>query len=68
MITRITSAMKWYDLLVPDMALNTARDKDLHAARRRQWNRGFTSKGAYGPGFHASSLSKSRPINSVSSS
>ncbi|RYP50369.1 hypothetical protein DL769_010958 [Monosporascus sp. CRB-8-3] len=40
---------EWYDLLVPDLALNTARDKTLHAGRRRQWNRGFTSKPLY---FH----------------
>ncbi|KAI1095731.1 cytochrome P450 [Rostrohypoxylon terebratum] len=35
---------EWYDLLLPDLALNTARDKTLHAGRRRQWNGGFTSK------------------------
>ncbi|KAI1442274.1 cytochrome P450 [Annulohypoxylon stygium] len=35
---------EWYDLLLPDLALNTARDKILHAGRRRQWNSGFTSK------------------------
>ncbi|KAI1436364.1 cytochrome P450 [Xylaria sp. CBS 124048] len=40
---------EWYDLLIPDIALNTARDKTIHGARRRQWNRGFTSQAL---GFH----------------
>ncbi|PWY96633.1 benzoate 4-monooxygenase cytochrome P450 [Aspergillus sclerotioniger CBS 115572] len=35
---------EWYDLLHPKLSLVTSRDKSTHAARRRQWNRGFTSK------------------------
>ncbi|KAJ5716177.1 hypothetical protein N7493_008088 [Penicillium malachiteum] len=34
---------EWYDLLNPNQSLVTARMKKLHGARRRQWNRGFTS-------------------------
>ena len=34
----------WYDVLKPLIALNTTRDRDLHARRRRIWNRGFNSK------------------------
>ncbi|KAB8269091.1 benzoate 4-monooxygenase cytochrome P450 [Aspergillus minisclerotigenes] len=33
---------EWYDLLYPKLALVNARDKNTHAARRRQWNRGFS--------------------------
>ncbi|PWY84975.1 cytochrome P450 [Aspergillus heteromorphus CBS 117.55] len=35
---------EWYDLLHPRQSLVTTRDKAIHAARRRQWNRGFTAK------------------------
>lgn len=35
----------WYDLLNPKQSLVTARVKEVHGARRRQWNRGFTSQG-----------------------
>ncbi|KUI68202.1 Tryprostatin B 6-hydroxylase [Cytospora mali] len=35
---------EWYDILHPNMALVTTRDKATHAARRRQWNRGFSSR------------------------
>ncbi|PYI25535.1 cytochrome P450 [Aspergillus indologenus CBS 114.80] len=35
---------EWYDLLHPQMALVTARDKGTHANRRRQWNQGFSAK------------------------
>ena len=35
----------WYDVLKPLIALNTTRDKDLHARTRRIWNRGFSKKG-----------------------
>ncbi|KAJ5720411.1 uncharacterized protein N7483_008345 [Penicillium malachiteum] len=35
---------EWYDLLSPNQSLVTARTKRLHGARRRQWNRGFTSQ------------------------
>ncbi|PWY82104.1 benzoate 4-monooxygenase cytochrome P450 [Aspergillus heteromorphus CBS 117.55] len=35
---------EWYDLLHPGLALVTTRDKKIHAARRRQWNRGFSSQ------------------------
>ncbi|KAJ5090124.1 hypothetical protein N7532_008808 [Penicillium argentinense] len=34
----------WYDLLHPKQSLVTARKKEVHAGRRRQWNRGFTSQ------------------------
>lgn len=34
----------WYDILIPNLALVTARDRGTHAARRRQWNRAFSSK------------------------
>ncbi|KAI2794603.1 hypothetical protein POX_a01202 [Penicillium oxalicum] len=33
---------EWYDLLQPKQSLVTARDKEAHGLRRRQWNRGFT--------------------------
>ncbi|KAI0838421.1 cytochrome P450 [Hypoxylon sp. FL0890] len=35
---------EWYDLLHPFLSLVSARNKDVHAARRREWVRGFTSK------------------------
>ncbi|CAJ2507920.1 Uu.00g091060.m01.CDS01 [Anthostomella pinea] len=35
---------EWYDVLHPNVALSTTRDKATHAVRRRQWNRGFSSK------------------------
>ncbi|KAI1662063.1 cytochrome P450 [Daldinia decipiens] len=34
----------WYDLLIPNLALVTARDRGTHAVRRRQWNRAFSTK------------------------
>lgn len=34
----------WYDFLLPEIALNTTRSKRDHDARRRIWDRGFTSK------------------------
>ncbi|KAM4059087.1 cytochrome p450 [Hirsutella rhossiliensis] len=34
----------WYDLIHPSLGLVTVRDKSVHAARRREWNRGFTAK------------------------
>lgn len=34
----------WYDILHPNRALVTARVKSSHQTRRRQWNRGFSSK------------------------
>ncbi|KAI5862504.1 cytochrome P450 [Durotheca rogersii] len=34
----------WYDILVPNLALVTARDRETHAVRRRQWNRAFSTK------------------------
>ncbi|KAK5993999.1 Cytochrome P450 monooxygenase FCK2 [Cladobotryum mycophilum] len=34
----------WYDLLKPNLALVSARDRDIHAVRRRQWNRAFSTK------------------------
>ncbi|ORY67019.1 cytochrome P450 [Pseudomassariella vexata] len=36
---------EWYDILHPEMALVTARSKEIHAARRREWKRGFTPTG-----------------------
>ncbi|EHK18385.1 uncharacterized protein TRIVIDRAFT_47618 [Trichoderma virens Gv29-8] len=35
---------EWYDILHPGQALVTARNKSVHAARRREWNSGFTTK------------------------
>ncbi|OLN85286.1 Tryprostatin B 6-hydroxylase 2 [Colletotrichum chlorophyti] len=34
---------EWYDILHPDRALVTTRAKPIHAARRREWNRGFSA-------------------------
>lgn len=36
---------EWYDIIHPSMSLVTTRYKPLHAARRREWNSGFTTKG-----------------------
>ncbi|KAI1389100.1 cytochrome P450 [Hypoxylon trugodes] len=35
---------EWYDLLYPFRALVSSRDKSIHASRRREWVRGFTTK------------------------
>ncbi|KAF6811049.1 cytochrome p450 [Colletotrichum sojae] len=35
---------EWYDILHPDRALVTTRVKPIHAARRREWNRGFSAQ------------------------
>ncbi|KAM0521116.1 hypothetical protein ACHAPE_002589 [Trichoderma viride] len=35
---------EWYDIIHPSMSLVTTRYKPLHAARRREWNSGFTTK------------------------
>lgn len=35
----------WYDFLLPEVAVNTTRDKEKHDQRRRIWDRGFTTKG-----------------------
>ncbi|KAJ3943433.1 uncharacterized protein N0V96_006358 [Colletotrichum fioriniae] len=35
---------EWYDILHPDRALVTTRIKPIHAARRREWNRGFSAQ------------------------
>lgn len=35
----------WYDILHPDVLVNTTRDKQLHDSRRRIWDHGFTTKG-----------------------
>ncbi|PQE17502.1 cytochrome P450 protein [Rutstroemia sp. NJR-2017a BBW] len=32
----------WYDIIYPTQALVTTRDKSIHGARRRHWNRGFS--------------------------
>ena len=34
----------WYDLLLPDVAVNTTRSKLEHDKRRRIWDHGFTTK------------------------
>ena len=36
---------EWYDLIYPDLALVTARDKATHRLRRAEWKRGFSVKG-----------------------
>lgn len=38
---------EWYDILHPGQALVTARNKSVHAIRRREWNAGFTTKGQF---------------------
>ncbi|KAK2745695.1 hypothetical protein FQN57_003592 [Myotisia sp. PD_48] len=35
---------EWYDILHPNMALVTSRDKLRHRTRRSQWNKGFSAK------------------------
>ena len=35
----------WYDIMLPRIALNTARDKSVHDKRRRIWDHGFSAKG-----------------------
>ena len=35
----------WYDFLLPEVAVNTTRDKPAHDQRRRIWDHGFTKKG-----------------------
>lgn len=34
----------WYDLLLPELAVNTTRSRPEHDKRRRIWDRGFTTK------------------------
>ncbi|CRG88390.1 hypothetical protein PISL3812_05420 [Talaromyces islandicus] len=34
----------WYDFLLPEVVVNTTRDKKLHDQRRRIWDKGFTPK------------------------
>lgn len=34
----------WYDFLLPEIAINTTRSVKEHDARRRIWDRGFTTK------------------------
>ncbi|KAL8754101.1 MAG: hypothetical protein Q9184_005223 [Pyrenodesmia sp. 2 TL-2023] len=34
----------WYDLLLPELAVNTTRSKPEHDKRRRIWDHGFTTK------------------------
>lgn len=34
----------WYDLLLPELAVNTTRSKPEHDRRRRIWDHGFTTK------------------------
>ena len=43
---------EWYDLLQPKQSLVTARDKEAHGLRRRQWNRGFTPQGLFSMSGH----------------
>lgn len=38
---------EWYDILHPNLSLVTARVKSSHQTRRRQWNRGFSTKCEY---------------------
>lgn len=45
---------EWYDILHPELALVTARVKEVHTSRRREWKRGFTSKGQ-SPSYHRQS-------------
>ena len=41
--TTCTKAV-WYDLLLPEIALNTTRSKPDHDKRRRIWDHGFSAK------------------------
>ena len=36
---------EWYDILHPNLSLVTSRVKESHQICRRQWNRGFSTKG-----------------------
>ncbi|KAL8947425.1 MAG: hypothetical protein Q9222_006293 [Ikaeria aurantiellina] len=38
----------WYDLLLPELAVNTTRSKPAHDKRRRIWDQGFSSKALAG--------------------
>ena len=37
----------WYDFLVPEVAVNTTRNKMSHDQRRRIWDKGFTTTGMF---------------------
>lgn len=39
----------WYDFLLPELAVNTIRDKVQHDQRRRIWDKGFTRQGMHSP-------------------
>jgi len=39
----------WYDFLLPEMAVNTTRDKAQHDQRRRIWDKAFTRQGIHIP-------------------
>lgn len=39
----------WYDFLLPELAVNTTRDKVQHDQRRRIWDKGFTRQGMHSP-------------------
>lgn len=39
-----TTKAVWYDFLLPEVAVNTTRNKKYHDIRRRIWDRGFSSK------------------------
>ncbi|KAL8651746.1 MAG: hypothetical protein Q9210_003077 [Variospora velana] len=41
--TSCTKAV-WYDLLLPELAVNTTRSKPEHDKRRRIWDHGFTTR------------------------
>lgn len=65
----------WYDLLLPELAVNTTRSKPEHDKRRRIWDHGFTTKAltnyeermmSYGDALErgiADLAQKGRPVN-----
>ncbi|MCJ1353705.1 MAG: hypothetical protein MMC33_003692 [Icmadophila ericetorum] len=42
--TSIFPKAAWYDILLPEIAMSTARDKAVHDQRRRIWDHGFSIK------------------------
>ena len=40
------SKTAWYDFLLPEVAMNTTRDKQAHDQRRRVWDHAFSFKGS----------------------
>lgn len=45
---------EWYDLLHPDRALLTTRNRTIHDSRRRDWKQGFINRGLSRPSLPSS--------------